>query len=209
MLVVGASWWRRQPLWGWIRDRWGQTVVAVSSTWRRLGTFDRVRTGVQLIVVIYLLSVFPWRGSNFDIRRFIIGVLIVAGAAIYLTIYQFPARARKYSGEIAFGAAVVTFLLTPRSTTSREFYSTAAQVVPVLFLTLAFEQEVFRVRRNMDPGDRHFATLPAVGLLLAGFEAFRGLLDKPEKASLQLVTSGLVFGSTALFIRAIAGRRPS
>ncbi len=168
-----------------------------------------MRTGVRLIVVIYLLGVFPWRGSSFDIRRFIIGILILAGVVLYATVYQFPARARKYSGEIAFGAAVVTFLLTPRSTTSREFYSAAAQVVPVLFLTLAFEQEAFRVRRNMDQEDRHFATLPAVGLLLAGVEAFHALLGKPEKASLQLVTSGLVFGSTALFIRAIARRHPS
>jgi predicted metal-dependent HD superfamily phosphohydrolase len=59
----------------------------------------------------------------------------------------------------------------------------------------------------MDQSDRHFVTLPAVALLLAGVESFRGLLDKPEAVSLQLVASALVFASAALFIRAVTGRR--
>jgi len=118
-----------------------------------------------------------------------------------------PETARKYSGEISFGAAIIAFLLVPESTTSKEFYSAAAQVVPVLFLTLAFEQRAFQVRLDMDQSERHFVTLPAFALLLAGVESFRGLLDKPQAVSLQLVASGLAFASVALFIRAVTGRR--
>lgn len=169
--------------------------------------FEKVRTVVQVAAVVLLLGVLPWSGGSFHLRWFINVLIILAGVAIYSLIYLYPARARRYSGEIAFGAAIVMFLLTPSSTTQREFYAVAAQVVPVLFLALAVEQRAFQVRPEMDESERHFITFPAVGLLLAGAESFRALLDRPEKASLQLVTSGLVLGAVALFIRAVAGRR--
>jgi hypothetical protein len=59
----------------------------------------------------------------------------------------------------------------------------------------------------VDQEERHFTTLPAIGLLLAGAQSFHALLGKPDNASLQLVVSGLVLGSVALFVRAVAGRR--
>jgi phosphoglycerol transferase MdoB-like AlkP superfamily enzyme len=192
-----ASWWQRLR----------QAAGVLAEVWRGLGAFDRFRTVIQVLVVITLLGVLPWHDSHFDFRRFINGVLTILAVAIFTAISLFPGRARKYSGEIAFGAAIVAFLLTPESTTSNEFYSASAQVVPVLFLALAFEQRAFQVHSSMDPDDRHFATFPAVGLLIAGVESFRGLLDKPQDVSLKLVTAGLVLGSVALVVRAVTGRQ--
>jgi hypothetical protein len=205
---------RRPPRWEravatavslWRRLR--QAAAVVIAVWQRLGTLDKARTVILLLAAIWLLGVMPWHESRFDVRRFIIGILIIVGVAAFSIVYLSPKTARKYSGEISFGAAIIAFLLVPESTSSKEFYSAAAQVVPVLFLTLAFEQRAFQVRSDMDQSDRHFVAFPAFALLLAGVESFRGLLDKPQAVSLQLVASGLVFASVALFIRAVTGRR--
>jgi hypothetical protein len=56
----------------------------------------------------------PWHESRFDVRRFIIGILIIVGVAAFSIVYLSPATARKYSGEISFGAAIITFLIVPR-----------------------------------------------------------------------------------------------
>jgi hypothetical protein len=173
-----------------------------------MDSLEKMRTVAQVAAVILLLGVLPWRGGSFHLRWFIYGLIILAAVVTYSLIYLFPARALRYSGDIAFVAAIVTFLLTPSSTTQREFYAVAAQVVPVLFLALAIDQRAFEVRSKMDESTRRFLTLPAGGLLLAGAEAFHALLDRPEKASLQLVMGGLVLGAVALFIRAVAGRSP-
>jgi predicted acyltransferase len=162
---------------------------------------------VLLLGVAPFLQVAPWRAGGFLLGRFISGLVVLAIGAAYLLITAYPAQVRRHSAKIALGAAVVTYLLTPSSTTQREFYAVAAQVVPVLFLALAVEQRAFEVRSDMDDPERGLITFPAVGLLLAGAESFRALLDRPEKASLQFVASGLVLGGVALFIGAVAGPR--
>jgi hypothetical protein len=53
----------------------------------------------------------------------IIGILIIVGVAAFSIVYLSTKTARKYSGEITIGAAIIAFLLVPESTTSKEFYS--------------------------------------------------------------------------------------
>jgi hypothetical protein len=60
----------------WQRLR--QAAAVVLAVWQRLGTFDKFRTAIQVLVVIWLLGIMPWHESRFDLRRFVIGILIIA-----------------------------------------------------------------------------------------------------------------------------------
>jgi hypothetical protein len=189
---------------------WRRRLAAVRAWWRRLSLLDRIRWGIAPLVLISLFGVFPWRDGRYDLIGLRNGLVVLAGVILYSVAYQRPDLIRAGGDFIAFLAGAVAFVVTPRTTTVRDFYAVAAQVVPVLFLALAIEHRAFQVSGNMDPSTRHATTLPAVVLLLAGVESFRGVVaDDLSSVSMQLVVGSLTMGGVALGLRAMVGPPPT
>ena len=81
----------------------------------------------------------------------------------------------------------------------QQFYSTAAQVIPVVVLALAFEYRFFE-RRETTVGEGLFALSLLAALAGGEFLALSGLLtDQAERFTKPMVMAGLFWGAIGLF----------
>lgn len=117
-----------------------------------------------------------------------------------------PTLFRRNEIMFAIVAGAVAFVLAPRHITQLGFYSTVAQVVPVLFVALAFQARTFWIRAGMADTNRRMVVLVAAGLIYAGGECLRVLASgKAVCGDAQLVVTTLTAAITALGLTAING----
>lgn len=194
---------------------WRRWLRVVRTRWRTLSLPMRIRAVVSMtggliltLTAVWLLLAFPWRGGTYHPRDQILAVLLIAAPALFLTITQFPDFARTYQYDIAFYIGLTAGLLTIGSKANRDFCIVTAQVVPLLFIALAFEGRSFHIRKDMDGRTRYYAALPAYGLLIAEWAALSGIIDDPASIPLPLMVGIMTMAGVALVLHALLGAAP-
>jgi hypothetical protein len=186
---------------------WRRWLQAVYGWWRVLSLLGKTSVVMAALTVVWLLAISPWQDGGYSPRRQATAILVLMSVALFYTLILFPDFVSTYRDDIAFCVGFAAALLTIGSKASREFYVVVAQVLPLLFVALAFEGRAFRVSKDMDIRARHFTALPAYGLLIGEAESLRGIIVEDQTTvSLQLVVGSLTVGGVALVLHAIVGR---
>lgn len=83
------------------------------------------------------------------------------------------------------------------------FYAIVAQIIPVLFLALAFETRALQLEGRDEP-DRRAAAVTALALILAGYESLQVLVSGDAAGgSLRLVAGALAAATVGLALPAL------
>jgi hypothetical protein len=150
----------------------------LGSWWQGLSSTDKFLLTTPPLLFGAAVALIAW-GLDFSPRD---TMLAAVGLCLAVLVITYPARFRRLPDGIAAIVGLLVLVASPSSTTQRDFYATAAQVVPVLFLALGFQFRAFTLSRPsfeanpfglVSPGQ--LPALPALALFLAGFESLHAL----------------------------------
>jgi hypothetical protein len=172
----------------------------------RLDRFDRrfgvLQTLLSLAFIVVVVVVLPIEG-HISLWS---GLAVLGGLLIIYVLAYAPRLVRGYESFFGIVAGFVAFALSPRHITHLAFYSTVAEILPVLFVALAFQSRTFWIRDEMDETSRRTAIIVGAALVFAGRECLAVLASgNAAKGDAQLVVTALVGSVTALVLSAVAG----
>jgi hypothetical protein len=139
-----------------------------------------------------------------------IGILVLALViAGLLVVFTIPDLVRREADYTSFSLGFLATVLAPGSITNEKFYELTTQIVPVLFLALAVETQAFRIgftRTRPRVLTEIFLAVPALALVVAGFESFRVIVvGQATRGRFDVVVGSLVAAATSLTIAALVG----
>jgi hypothetical protein len=139
-----------------------------------------------------------------------IGILVLALVIVgLLVVFTVPDLVRQEADYISFSLGFLATVLAPGSIRNEKFYELTTQIVPVLFLALAVETQAFRIgftRTRPRVLTDIFLAVPALALVVAGFESFRVIVvGQATRGRFDVVVGALVAAATSLTITALVG----
>lgn len=134
-------------------------------------------------------------------------ILPIAFVGVIGAISARPGFFRQEAPVIAFAVGLTAYILAPSEISQMKFYELAAQIVPVLFLTLAVETRTFFLN-PMGASEDIAKVMIAALLAYAEFESLRVIvIDKPQSGNFDIVAAALTAAAALLILW--RPRRPS
>ena len=134
-------------------------------------------------------------------------ILPIAFVGVIGAISARPRFFRQEAPVIAFAVGLTAYILAPSEISQMKFDELAAQIVPVLLLTLAVETRTFFLN-PMGASEDIAKVMIAALLAYAEFESLRVIvIDKPQSGNFDIVAAALTAAAALLILW--RPRRPS